>query len=310
MTAAAVSAERTTVGFIGLGIMGRPMARNLLAAGYTVRAHNRSPEPVRELAEEGAQPAGSAAEAAEGADVVICMLPNSPDVEQVVLGEGGVAETIADDAVLIDMSSISPVTTKRIAAQLESRGVRALDAPVSGGEQGAIDGSLTIMVGGDRSAFEACRPLLEVMGSSVSHIGEAGAGQVAKACNQVIVAGAIQAVSEALTLAARSGVDPSGVRRALLGGFAGSKVLDVHGQRIIDRAFRPGFKVSLHRKDLDIALETGAAAGVPLQTTALVRELFGALIAQGAGEADHSALALLIEQLSGSPARELDDFAR
>lgn len=302
--------EETTVGFVGLGIMGLPMAGRLLQAGYTVQAHNRSQGPVQALAEQGARPVDSPAAAANGADVVICMLPNSPDVEQVVLGQNGIGGSIPRGATLIDMSTISPVTSRHIAQSLAARGVRTLDAPVSGGEQGAIDGALTIMVGGDREVFMLCEPLLQVMGNSVNHIGETGAGQVAKACNQIIVAGTIQAVSEALTLAARSGVDPGQVRNALLGGFAGSKILEVHGQRIIDRAFQPGFKAALHHKDLDIALETGATAGVSLQTTALLKELFTVLIAHGAGDADHSALALVVERLSGQPAEELDDFRR
>jgi 2-hydroxy-3-oxopropionate reductase len=300
--------HETTVGFVGLGIMGLPMARNLLHAGYTLQAHNRSRSPVEELADQGARPVGSPAEAASGADVVICMLPDSPDVEEVVLGERGIAESIERDATLIDMSTISPITTRRIAESLARCDVRTLDAPVSGGEQGAIDGVLAIMVGGEQEVFDRWRPLLDVMGRSVKRIGEVGAGQVAKACNQIIVAGTIQAVSEAFTLAGRLGVDPVQVRDALLGGFAGSKIMEVHGQRIIDRAFQPGFKASLHHKDLGIALEVGAAAGVPLQTTALLRELLGVLIAHGAGDADHSALALVAERLSGQAPPELDAF--
>lgn len=298
MTTRRYTAEDTTIGFVGLGIMGEPMARNLLSAGYRLQVHNRSREPAERLAEAGASAVASPADAARGADVVITMLPDSPEVDEVVNGAAGVAGTIADGATLIDMSTISPLTTRELAATLERQGVRMLDAPVSGGQQGAINGALTIMVGGDPSTFSACEPIFEQLGSSVTLIGETGAGQVAKACNQIIVAGTIQTVSEALTLAARSGVDPATVRSALLGGFAGSKILEVHGQRMIDRTFAPGFKVRLHDKDLKIALETGASAGVTLLTTAVVKQLLGALTTQGHGDADHSALALLAEQLS------------
>jgi 2-hydroxy-3-oxopropionate reductase len=222
-------------------------------------------------------------------------------VDVVVRGNQGVMEAAGRGSILIDMSTISPVVTRELSVELAERGVRMLDAPVSGGEKGAVAGELTIMVGGEQEVFDRCVPLLEVMGGSVTLIGESGAGQVAKACNQIIVAGNIQAASEALTLARNSGVDPARVREALLGGFAGSKILEVHGQRIIDRTFEPGFKSVLHRKDLDIALEAGAAAGTSLQTTALIRELFGALIAHGDGALDHSALVKVTELLSAPP---------
>ena len=293
-----IDPDQTTVAFIGLGIMGLPMARNLLGAGYSIRVHNRSRASVDTLAAEGAVATGSPAEAVDGADVVILMLSNSPAVEAVIRGEEGILERAASGTILIDMSTISPVVTRELSTVLADRGVQMLDAPVSGGEKGAVTGELTIMVGGDQEVFDRCVPLLTVMGGSVNLIGASGAGQIAKACNQIIVAGNIQAVSEALTLARNSGVDPARVREALLGGFAGSKILEVHGQRIIDRTFEPGAKSVLHRKDLDIALETGAAAGTALQTTALIRELFGALIAQGDGELDHSALVKVTELLS------------
>jgi 2-hydroxy-3-oxopropionate reductase len=296
-----IGPEQTTVAFIGLGIMGLPMARNLLGAGYSLRVYNRSRGSVDTLSGEGAVATGSPAEAADGADVIILMLPNSPDVDVVVRGNQGVMEAAGRGSILIDMSTISPVVTRELSVELAERGVRMLDAPVSGGEKGAVAGELTIMVGGEQEVFDRCVPLLEVMGGSVTLIGESGAGQVAKACNQIIVAGNIQAASEALTLARNSGVDPARVREALLGGFAGSKILEVHGQRIIDRTFEPGFKSVLHRKDLDIALEAGAAAGTSLQTTALIRELFGALIAHGDGALDHSALVKVTELLSAPP---------
>ncbi|WP_324717406.1 2-hydroxy-3-oxopropionate reductase [Carboxydochorda subterranea] len=294
-----VAPGRTTVGFIGLGIMGRPMARHVLQAGYRLRVHNRSRTTVESLVAEGAVEARSPEEVAREADVVITMLPDSPDVQQVVLGPHGVVEGLRPGRILIDMSTISPMVTREIASRLEERGCFMLDAPVSGGEKGAIEATLSIMVGGPAEVFEACRPLLEVMGKSIVYMGPAGAGQVTKACNQIVVAVTIQAVSEALTLARKAGVDPAKVRQALLGGFAQSRILEIHGQRILERNFRPGFKVRLHHKDLGIALATGRAAGVSLPATAMVNELLGALEAKGQGEADHSALATLVESLAG-----------
>lgn len=290
---------KTTIGFIGLGIMGRPMALNLLKAGYRLRVHNRSRAPVEALAERGAIATSSPKEAATGADVVITMLPDSPDVQQVVTGPSGVREGLAAGGVLIDMSTISPMVTRELAAELGRQGIHMLDAPVSGGERGAIEGTLSIMVGGAPEVFEACRPIFEAMGRNIVYIGESGAGQVAKACNQVVVGITIQAVSEALNLAARAGVDPGRVREALLGGFAGSRILEVHGQRMLERNFRPGFKARLHRKDLGIALSTGRALGVPLVATALVDQLLGTLVARGRGDWDHSALFALADEMAG-----------
>lgn len=294
----------TTLGFVGLGIMGEPMARNLVEAGYTVQVHNRSREAVERLAGQGAVATGSPAEAARGAHAVITVLPDAPDVEEVLLSASGVVEGLDPGGVVIDMSTISPVAARRLAASLDERGLRMLDAPVSGGQQGAIDAVLTIMVGGDAEVIEACRPILERVGTTVTRIGDAGAGQVAKACNQIVVAGTIQAVAEALTLAQRSDVDPAAVRSALLGGAAASKILEVHGQRMLDGNFDPGFKSRLHHKDLGIALEAGESAGVPLMTTALVEQLLTSLTAQGHGDADHSALARLVDQLSGDASRD------
>lgn len=299
MTTPRFEPAHTTLGFVGLGIMGEPMARNLVEAGYTVQVHNRSRAAVERLADQGAVAAGSPAEAARGAHAVITVLPDAPDVEQVLLSASGVVEGLDPGGVVIDMSTISPVAARRLAASLDERGLRMLDAPVSGGQQGAIDAVLTIMVGGDAEVIEACRPILERMGTTVTRIGDAGAGQVAKACNQIVVAGTIQAVAEALTLAQRSDVDPEAVRSALLGGVAASKILEVHGQRMLDGNFEPGFKSRLHHKDLGIALEAGETAGVPLMTTALVEQLLTSLTAQGHGDADHSALALLVDQLAG-----------
>ena len=290
---------QTAIAFIGLGIMGRPMARNLLKAGFRLRVHNRSRGPVEELAALGAAAATSPADAARGADVVITMLPDSPDVQQVVAGPSGVREGLRPGGIVIDMSTISPVVTRQLADELGRYGIHMLDAPVSGGEKGAIEGTLSIMVGGDPAVFEACRPIFQALGKSVLHVGPIGAGQVAKACNQIVVALTLQAVSEALTLAARAGVDPVRVRQALLGGLAYSRILELHGQRMLEGNFRPGFKVRLHHKDLGIALATGRAVGVPLPATALVHELLGALEARGRGDWDHSALATLAAELAG-----------
>lgn len=304
MTTARYEPDRATVGFVGLGIMGEPMAANLVAAGYPVRAHNRSRAPVERLAARGAVAATSPAEAADGASVVVTMLPETSDVEAVVTGRGGVIEGLASGGVVIDMSTISPVATRALADDLADRGLRLLDAPVSGGQQGAVDATLTIMAGGDEATFTACRPILDALGASVTRIGDTGAGQVAKACNQIVVAGTIQAVGEALTLADRAGVDAAAVRSALLGGFAGSKILEVHGQRMLDGNFDPGFKARLHEKDLRLALEAADDAGVPLVTAAVVKQLLGSLVAQGLGDADHSALARLVDQLAGGDDQE------
>ena len=290
------------IGFIGLGIMGKPMAGNLLGAGHPLTVHNRSRGPVEELAARGATPASSPREVAASSDVVITMLPDSPDVEAVVLGPDGVAEGIAQGALYIDMSTIMPAVTRRIAAVFAERGVDAVDAPVSGGEPAAQAGALSIMAGGSEQAVKRAGPIFRALGNTTTHIGPPGAGQVAKAANQVVVALTIQAVAEALLLARKAGVDPARVRAALLGGFAQSRILDVHGQRMLDGNYDPGFKLSLHRKDLAIALQTGREEQVALLATAQAAELMDALLAQGAGDRDHSALATLYEQLSGVPA--------
>jgi len=287
------------IGFIGLGIMGKPMARNLLKAGYPLVVHNRSRASVEELSREGARAAGSPQEVAQGSDVVITMLPDSPDVEQVVLGAKGVIEGVRQGMLLVDMSTVAPSTSLKLHRAMAERRVQALDAPVSGGEIGAREATLSIMVGGDEGAFQRALPILQAMGKNIVRVGGPGAGQVAKACNQVIVALTIQAVAEALTLARKCGVDPGKVREALLGGFAQSRILEVHGKRMIDRAFQPGFRMRLHRKDLAIALQTGKEQGVALLATAQAAELMDSLLAQGKGELDHSGLALLVEQMAG-----------
>ena len=291
--------ELERIGFVGLGVMGAPMASNLIKAGATVTVHNRGRGAVEALAAEGAETADNSREVAEASDVVITMLPDSPDVEDVVLGEDGVAEGLREGGLLIDMSTITPATARAVHAALAERGVEAVDAPVSGGQPAAQSGDLSIMAGGSEAAFERARPVFDVLGKSAVHIGPPGAGQVAKAANQIVVALTIQAVAEALVLARKAGVDPAKVREALLGGFAQSKILEAHGQRMLDRSFDPGFRLELHRKDLAIALQTAREEGVPLLATAQAAELMNALLAQGAGDRDHSALVQVYEQLSG-----------
>jgi 2-hydroxy-3-oxopropionate reductase len=288
------------IGFIGLGIMGKPMAKNLLGGGYPLTVHSRSPGPVDELVEAGAARASTPAEVAAATDVVITMLPDTRDVQLVLLGPGGVLEGASPGSLVIDMSSIDPIPTRRIAATFAERSVAMLDAPVSGGEKGAIDASLSIMVGGDDEAFSRAKSVFEVLGKNIVHVGPSGAGQIAKACNQLVVAATIEAVAEALLLAERAGVDPAKVREALLGGLAGSKILEVHGQRMLDRAFAPGFRIRLHRKDARIVQETAAAAGSPIPSFEIVVEQLQHAVDAGDGEADHSALFAELER--GSPA--------
>jgi 2-hydroxy-3-oxopropionate reductase len=288
-----------TIGFIGLGLMGRPMARNLLKAGRPLVVHNRSSAAVEELAATGARVASSPFETAQAAGIVITMLPDSPDVMAVCHGPRGIFAGARPGTLLIDMSTIAPAVARDLAAEAEAKGLAMLDAPVSGGTAGAAAGTLSVMVGGPADALERARPVLEVLGKTITHVGAAGAGQVAKVCNQVVVALSIEAVGEAFVLAERAGVDPGRVREALLGGFAHSRVLEAHGRRILDRDFAPGFKASLQLKDLMIAIETGYAYGVPLPATGVVAELYKSLCASGAADADHSALAALLARLAG-----------
>ncbi|MGH2426117.1 MAG: 2-hydroxy-3-oxopropionate reductase [bacterium] len=286
------------IGFIGLGIMGKPMARNLIKAGYSLTVHNRSRGTVDELVRDGAKDGRTPRAVAEESDIIITMLPDSPDVQQVVTGPGGVLEGLREGAALVDMSTISPMVTQELAKAVRAKGAEMLDAPVSGGEKGAIDATLSIMVGGPEGTFARVKPVFEAMGKNIVHIGASGAGQVTKACNQIVVALTIQAVSEALTLAAKAGVDTGKVRQALLGGFAQSRILDVHGQRMLERNFKPGFRVRLHQKDLNIGLSTGKNLGVPLPATAIVQEAFTALQGLGRGDQDHSSLVTLLEDLA------------
>lgn len=291
--------ESERIGFIGLGIMGKPMAARLVHAGFPVTVHNRSPAAADELAGDGAEVSDSPRQAAERSDILVTMLPDSPDVEAVMLGEEGVLAGVREGMLVIDMSTIAPATARKVHAAFAERGVEAVDAPVSGGEPAAIDGQLSIMAGGSEDAVARARPIFEELGKATTHIGAPGAGQVAKAANQIVVALTIQAVAEALTLARRAGVDGARVREALLGGLAQSKVLEMHGERMLEGRFDPGFRIELHRKDLAIALQSAREDGVPLLGTAQVAELLNALIAQGAGGRDHSALSTLYDQLSG-----------
>jgi 2-hydroxy-3-oxopropionate reductase len=286
------------IGFIGLGTMGRPMARNILKAGYPLIAYNRSPGRGRELEAEGATLYSSPRELAQRSDIVFVMVSDSAAVEEVVLGQNGVVEGGRAGMVVVDMSSISPLLTKQIATKLGDKGIDMLDAPVSGGEEGAINGTLSIMVGGKPEVFQRIRPIFETIGKSIVHVGGHGAGQTCKLCNQIVVGLAIEAVGEALVFAAKSGVDPAKVREALLGGFAQSRVLDLHGQRILERNFKPGAKAKLHQKDTENALSSAKELGVPLPGTALVGQMWDALAARGGNELDHSALVTILEELA------------
>lgn len=286
------------VGFIGLGIMGKPMSLHLLGAGYQITVLENS-AAADALEEAGAITVSSPAAVAENSDIVITCLPDSPEVEAIVLGSDGVLEGASEDMLYIDMSTIAPATSLKIFEAMKAKGVEALDAPVSGGQAGAENAALSIMVGGSQSAFERALPVFEKMGKNIVHIGEAGSGQVTKACNQIIVGMTIQAVAEAMTLAKKSDVDLEKVRAALLGGFAQSRILELHGQRFIEGNYQPGFKVSLHRKDMNIALQTGRDLAVPLPGSAQVASQMDALIAVGDGNLDHSALGLLLQRQSG-----------
>lgn len=287
------------VGFIGLGIMGRPMAKNLLKAGYPLLVHSRSPGPVQELAGLGATPAKSPREVAERSQVMITMLPNSPDVEAVALGPDGLSKGVTPGTIFVDMSTISPLVSQKIAAELSKKGVRMLDAPVSGGEKGAIEGTLSIMVGGDRAVFDEVLPIFQALGKTMTYLGPIGSGGFVKLANQIIVAINLTAIAEALTLAGKAGLDRDLTIKALSGGLAGSRCLDQKGPNYLAHEFKPGFKVDLHLKDLGLIMEAGRALGVPLPTTAVVQELFNALRVKGRGGFDHSGIITLLEDLAG-----------
>jgi 2-hydroxy-3-oxopropionate reductase len=295
-----------TVGFIGLGVMGRPMARNLLKKGHRLVVHSRSEGPVDALVSAGAARAESPADVATRATCIVTMLPDGPDVEQVLEGPSGVFSAIHTESVIVDMSTIAPGTARRLAAAARHRGASMLDAPVSGGEIGAIDGTLSIMVGGEAAALARVRPVLEAMGNPerIIHVGDSGAGQLCKACNQLVIGGTLAAVGEAFALAKKSGVDPAKVRAALMGGFASSRVLDVHGERLLNENFKPGFPARLYRKDLRIVLETLADARTPAPVTAVVQQLLTALLAQGKDDLDYSALGTVLFDLARCEADE------
>lgn len=287
------------VAFVGPGIMGQPMARNLMRAGYALWVYGRRAASTMPLAAEGAVVCNSPREAAVHADLIVTMVSDTSDVEEVILGEQGIVHGARAGALVIDMSTISPTATRKIAEVLAANGIEMLDAPVSGGEVGAIDGTLSIMVGGKAQAFQRAKPLLEAMGKNIVHVGDHGAGQVTKACNQIVVALTIQGVAEALTFARKNGVDPARVREALLGGFAGSRILEVHGQRMLDHDFKPGFKTRLHQKDLHIVMQTARELGLALPGTAQVMQHMNALMGSGEGELDSAAVVEVIERLSG-----------
>lgn len=287
------------IGFIGLGIMGSPMAANLINAGYEVTGYDVSPDSIERLVQAGGKPAGSIEEAVTGSDVVITMLPDSPQVDDVVLGENGVLAFAGPDLLLIDMSSIAPETSVAVAKRAQETGTRVLDAPVSGGEPGAIEGSLSIMVGGDAETFENARPILEHLGKTIVHVGDHGAGQTVKAANQLMVAGIISLVSEAIVLLEASGVDGERGLEVLAGGLAGNRILDRKAATMLAREFAPGFRIDLHHKDMGIALASARAAGVSLPVTGVVAQLVASARAMGHGSLDHSALLSVVEHLSG-----------
>jgi 2-hydroxy-3-oxopropionate reductase len=291
------------IGFIGLGIMGRPMALRLLQAGHTVWVYTRREVPP-DLQQAGAQPCASAADVARLSDTVITMLPDTPDVQAVLFGAQGVAEGLTPGKTVVDMSSISPMETRSFAQRIETLGCDYLDAPVSGGEVGAKAGTLTIMVGGPAEAFARAKPLFEAMGRNITHVGEVGAGQVTKVANQIIVGLNIAAVAEALVFATKAGADPARVRQALMGGFAASRVLEVHGERMINRSFAPGFRIALHQKDLNLALQGAKALGMALPQTAGAAQLMQTCAAQGWDQLDHSALVRALELMAAQTVGE------
>ena len=285
------------LGFVGLGIMGAPMAGQLVKAGHEVFVYTRS-KVAAEIAQSSAIQCTSAAEVAQKADIIFTMVPDTPDVEKVLFGENGVASGLSKGKVLVDMSSISPIATKEFAKKINALGCDYLDAPVSGGEVGAKNATLSIMVGGDEKVFEKIKPIFELMGKNINLVGSNGDGQTAKVANQIIVALNIEAVAEALLFASKAGADPAKVRQALMGGFAGSKILEVHGERMVKRTFDPGFRIELHQKDLNLALNSARALGVSLPNTATAQELFNSCAAHGGKAWDHSAMVKALEMMA------------
>lgn len=289
---------RETIGFIGLGVMGRPMAHNLLKAGYPLVVYNHRQAATDEFLAAGARAADTPQAVAAQCDVVITMLPDAPQVEEVIAGPAGVLAGAHPGLVVIDMSTISPLVAQALAERLTAQGVSMLDAPVSGGDKGAIAGMLAIMVGGDEAVFRRCLPIFEAMGKAITYVGKSGSGQTVKACNQIVVAITIEAISEALVLGAKAGVDPEIILRVLSGGMAGSRVMELRSQNLLTHSFTPGFRVALHHKDLGIALATARANQTPLPVTAQVDQMFASLEAHGQGQLDHTALLTLLEDLA------------
>jgi 2-hydroxy-3-oxopropionate reductase len=287
----------SNIGFIGLGIMGKPMAANLIKGGHALFLHSRSGVP-RELTDAGGKACVSAKEVAQKADIIITMVPDTPDVERVLFGANGVAEGLSKGKTVVDMSSISPIETKQYANKINGLGCEYLDAPVSGGEVGAKNAALTIMVGGSEATFNKVKPVFDLLGKNITLVGGNGDGQTCKVCNQIIVALNIEAVGEALLFASKAGADPAKVRQALMGGFAASRILEVHGERMIKRTFDPGFRIELHQKDLSLALSGARAMGMSLPNTATAQELFNACAAHGGAKWDHSALVRALEKMA------------
>jgi 2-hydroxy-3-oxopropionate reductase len=287
----------SNIGFIGLGIMGKPMAGNLIKGGHTLFLYSRSSVP-QELTAAGGKACASAKEVAQKADIIITMVPDTPDVEKALFGTGGVAEGLSRGKTVIDMSSISPIETKQFARRINGLGCEYVDAPVSGGEVGAKNAALTIMVGGNQATFDKVKPVFELMGKNITLVGGNGDGQTCKVCNQIIVALNIEAVSEALVFASKAGADPAKVRQALMGGFAASRILEVHGERMIKRTFNPGFRIELHQKDLSLALAGARSMGMSLPNTATTQQLFNSCVANGGAKWDHSALVRALEKMA------------
>ena len=288
-----------TIGFIGLGIMGKPMAHNLLKAGFAVIVHNRHQMVTDELVAAGASAGVRPREIAASCDVLITMLPDAPQVEEVLLGPGGVIEGAREGLIVIDMSTISPIVTRTLADRLTECGIAMLDAPVSGGDKGAIAGTLSIMVGGEEDVFKRCMPIFQALGKTIVHVGKSGAGQVVKACNQIVVALIIEAVSEALILGSKAGVDPAKILQVLNGGLAANRVIELRGASMLAHDFAPGGRIKIHHKDLGIILELGRMYGVSLPVTAQVDQMFASLVTRGRGDLDHTALLTYLEDLAG-----------
>lgn len=286
------------LGFIGLGIMGKPMAGHLLKAGHELFVYDVNPNPVKELTAKGAVACNGCKDVAQKSDIIFIMVPDTPDVEIVLFGINGLIEGLKPGSIVVDMSSISPIATKEFAKRLAAMGVKMLDAPVSGGQVGAENATLSIMVGGPPDVFDQIKPYFELMGKNIVHIGGNGDGQTCKVANQIVVALTIEAVAEALLFASKAGADPAKVRAALLGGFAQSRILELHGERMIKRTFNPGFRIRLHQKDLNLALQAARSMGLSLPNTAMSQELFNAVASEGGADLDHSAMVLALEKLA------------